>query len=69
MHADRQTDTTKVTDAFRDSANAPNNGVTVEETALTITIIISPLTEVKANSCCLLCDSKTLYETFRVSES
>lgn len=40
MHGDTRTDTTKAIDTFRDYANAPNNGVTVGESTLTITIII-----------------------------
>jgi len=43
MHADRRTDEAKAIDTFRDCANAPNNGVTVVESTLTITIIISPV--------------------------
>ena len=45
MHGDRRTDTTKAINTFRDCANAPNNGVTVVESTLTITIIVSPALE------------------------
>jgi len=43
MLGDTRTDTTKATDTFRDYANSPNSGVTVGESTLTISIIISPV--------------------------